>query len=387
MPDWPALAAQIRMLIHAQAPGLDHIAAQAPDGALLAMPAAALAVVLLIAFALLGALVGGKNNKARRAAALEVEDEDDDLPAPARVARSPPPAADKGPDKRTEAVLDALERARAPGAEAPSAEERQAQERAAARVLKDSPIAAKAIAAGDVGAGLDKLDAEAAALASAGKPRAAQAWRDLGALAEGVDDARALSALETAFAIEPSDFWANVFLARQSAKAGKFEQALAAAQAGASHAKGPREKAIGQAETGDANMSLRRIEPARAAYQGAIEALRLLARSGERRAQHDLSVGLSKLGDLEHTVGDLPKARALYEEDLTIARHLAKTNAASLNAQRNVVISLVKVAAVTNDRACWIEARDAAEALARAGKLLPSDAPLLEGLRKHVAAG
>jgi hypothetical protein len=79
------------------------------------------------------------------------------------------------------------------------------------------------------------------------------------------------------------------------------------------------------------------------------------------------------------------KAKALYEEDLTIARHLAKTAPNSIDAQRDVIISLVKLAEVTRDKAHWTEARDAAETLDRAVKWPASDAWMLDALRKQAA--
>ena len=384
-----SIAAQIRALIDANAPGLHETIKMLPDVALVAAGPVALLLVLILLFMILGALGGGKKKKAARAAALAQTDDEDDLPRPARVQRPPPPPPPAPPPataRRANALLDAVRNARAKDAEPASAEERAAQEEASVRVLKESPAASKMLIDGNLEGGFEALAQEAAALEAKKSPRAAQAWRDLGMLAEGVDPGRAIHALEAAFYADKSDFWGAVFLSRMRIAAGREAFATETAMAAASAAKGPREKAIALIELGDATFSVGDFEHGREAYENAIEVTRSLARGGEHAAQRDLSICLNKLGDLETKAGNTERARKLLEEDLTIARHLAAADRHSDEAQRDLIISLAKLGALTDDKRHWVEARDAADALQRAGRLPPSDAPLLEALRKRAAA-
>jgi hypothetical protein len=390
MADLHDIAEQIRALIHAQAPSMDAAAKSLPDAAVAAAGPAAILIVLIVLFAIIGALSGGKKKKAARAAAQAEAEAEEELPRPGPTRAAPPPAEakpaePKGPDKRGEALLEAVVRGRPAKAESPSRELQLAQEEAAQRVAKENPNAAKVLLTGDLLQGFPKLAEEAQALKASKPQRAAQVFRDLGALATGVDLPTARSAYEEAFAIEKNNFWGAIFLARLRAESGAADKALEAAAAGAANAKGPREKTVAAAELGDAHLHANQLDKAREAYSSAVESARMLARSGARDAQHDLSVCINKLGDLEMISKNPDKAKALYEEDLTIARHLAKTAPNSIDAQRDVIISLVKLAEVTRDKAHWTEARDAAETLDRAGKWPASDAWMLDALRKQAA--
>ena len=392
MADLHDIADQIRGIIHAQAPSLDAQLKALPDAVVVGAGPAAILVVLILLFMIIGALSGGKKKKVSRAAAARAAAEaEEELPRPGPTRGPPPRAAEvkqpepKGPDKRGDALLEAVVRARPAKAESPSRELALAQEEAAQRVAKENSNAAKIILTGDLLQGFPKLGEEAHALKGSKAQRAAQIYRDLGALATGVDTPTAVNAYEEAFALDKKDFWGAIFLARLRAESSQVEQALEAATAANANAKGPREKTVGAAELGDAHLHANQLDKARAAYQAAVESARMLARSGARDAQHDLSVCINKLGDLETISKNPDAAKALYEEDLMIARHLAKTAPESADAQRDVIISLVKLAEVTKDKAHWNEARDAAEALNKAGRWPASDAWMLEALRKQAA--
>jgi tetratricopeptide (TPR) repeat protein len=203
---------------------------------------------------------------------------------------------------------------------------------------------------------------------------------------DGISNKQALEAAESAFAIEQNHFWGAVTLARLRAAADKPRDALDAAHAAVEAAKGPREKAVAQVEYGDANLRIGRVDVARQSYKSAIDATRTLARSGEARAQHDLSVCLNKLGDLEVQAKDAAAAKTLFEEDLTIARHLAQLDPQSVEAQRDVIISLVKLAEVSGDKNHWVEASQLASALSKSGRMPQSDVWMVDALRKQAAA-
>jgi hypothetical protein len=74
--------------------------------------------------------------------------------------------------------------------------------------------------------------------------------------------------------------------------------------------------------------------------------------------------------------GDLAGARARFEEDLAIARKLAKDNPSSAQAQRDLLVSLVKLGQLIHDRARLREALAIARELERTGRLAPRDRSL-----------
>jgi hypothetical protein len=82
--------------------------------------------------------------------------------------------------------------------------------------------------------------------------------------------------------------------------------------------------------------------------------------------------------------GDLAGARTRYERSLAIAERLAQANPTSAAAQRDVLVSYRRMAQVTQDVAWWRKALSLAEELQRTGRLAPSDAGLLEFLRRQV---
>jgi tetratricopeptide (TPR) repeat protein len=392
MADLQGIAQQIRDLIHAQAPAsVDEIVKGLPDEAVVAAGPVALIIVLVLFFMIVGALTGGKKKKSKRAEIEEVDD--DDIPAPITPRATPPrpPAPVREPeaklDKRGEAVLEAVRKARAPEADFPSEEQKLAQAQAASRVARENAGALKLLAAGDLDAGFDKMAEEAQALQAAGKiPKAAAVWREIAILSEGVDNRRALVAAEGGFILDKSDFWGNVFLARLRVMADLKGEVFLAAQAAQAAAKTLREKAVALAEIGDAETRIGKYEEARTSYIGAVEMMRTLARGGEKRAQHDLSVCLNKLGDLHIVFREPDKARELFEEDLTIARHLAKAHPDSIEYGRDVLISLVKLADLINSRPMFTEALALAESLKQKGHLPGADAWMIDAIRKALAA-
>lgn len=67
--------------------------------------------------------------------------------------------------------------------------------------------------------------------------------------------------------------------------------------------------------------------------------------------------------------GDLAGARARFEERLAIAHKLAKLNPSSAEAQRDLLVSLVKLGQAVHDRALVSEALTFARELERTGRL------------------
>ena len=95
---------------------------------------------------------------------------------------------------------------------------------------------------------------------------------------------------------------------------------------------------------------------------------------------------ITKLADLEVGEKNIDKARALYEEDLEIARHLASADAGSLVAQRDLIVTLCKLGEITRDKQYWVEASAMVEALAQAGRWPQHDAWMRDALKKQISA-
>ncbi|MGZ9052300.1 MAG: hypothetical protein ACXW3N_08890, partial [Rhodoplanes sp.] len=171
----------------------------------------------------------------------------------------PSPATQEG----QEAIRRAFDEARAENAEMkakidailaavspPSAEPALGNEAEAAKkgavvglVTDTAPAAREAardLARGDVREGFDVLERQA----RMAELQAAEKWRRLGALARGIDTARARAAYEEAFRLQPSDFWTCVELASLRRQAGDLRAALEAARAAETAARTERERFV-----------------------------------------------------------------------------------------------------------------------------------------------
>ncbi len=95
-------------------------------------------------------------------------------------------------------------------------------------------------------------------------------------------------------------------------------------------------------------------------------------------AAYDLSVTLHKLGAVAMKAGDLQSARARFQEDLRLARKLARDNPTSTAAQRDLLVSLFRLGQVSRDPKLLREALAIARGLEGTGRLAPADRELLE---------
>ncbi|MFO1145317.1 MAG: hypothetical protein U1E33_01585 [Rhodospirillales bacterium] len=243
-----------------------------------------------------------------------------------------------------QAKIDAILKAVSPpaGAAPLSPAEQAAKEGAVAGLVADPQPAAQGaardLAAGDVAAGFDALEREA----RAAEVSAAEKWRRLGALAAGVDTARARAAYEQAFRLDPADFWTCVALARLRQQAGDLRAAGDAARAAEKAARTDRERYVANFWVGDVLVKAGDLAGARVHLEeGLTIAERLAAQNpGSAEAQRDVSVSLEKLGDVLVKAGDLAGARSRFEKSLELRERLAAQNPGSAEAQRDVSVSL-----------------------------------------------
>jgi tetratricopeptide (TPR) repeat protein len=239
------------------------------------------------------------------------------------------------------AKIEAILAAVSPPAEATTlgVEEEAAKKDAVIDLVSDTAPAAieaaQVFAAGDVRAGFDSLEQEA----RSAETEAAVKWRRLGALATGVDTARARTAYEQAFELRPEDFWTCVELARLRRQAGDLSASGEAAIAAEKVARTDRERFI--ADTG--------------------------------------------LGDVLVKAGDLSGATARFEASLKVSERLAETNPGSAEAQRDLIVSYAKLGEVVPHQGWWSRGLAVCERLAAEGRLAPTDAWMLDELRERAA--
>ena len=240
------------------------------------------------------------------------------------------------------AKFDAIMAAVSPPAGAASlgVETEAAKKGAVVKLVTDAAPAAKeaarGFAKGDVLAGFDLLEREA----RSAEAEAAEKWRRLGALASGVDTARARAAYEEAFKLQPEDFWTCVELARLRRRAGDLRASREAA----------------------------------------------LAADRTARTERESSVALDEIGDVLVLAGDLSGATARFEESLKVREGLAERNPGSAEAQRDLIVSYAKLGESFPHQGWWSKGLAVCERLVAEGRLAPADAWMLDHLRKRAAA-
>lgn len=237
--------------------------------------------------------------------------------------------------------IDAILAAVSPqaGAAALGSEAEAAKKRGVIGLVTDTAPAAREavrdLAQGDVREGFDILEREA----RMAELQAAEKWRRLGALARGVDTARACAAYEEAFRLQPGDFWTCVELARLRREAGNLRAALEAARA---------------------------VEMA-------------------ARTQRERFVADVELADVLVKAGDLEGAKARFEASLRVRERLAQQNPGSAEAQRDLWVSLWRLAQMGHI-VTWVNVLERMEAMNARGTLLHTDKPFLEQARARASA-
>lgn len=202
--------------------------------------------------------------------------------------------------------------------------------------------AARDLAQGDLEQGFAVLEREA----RAAEAMAVEKWRRLGALAAGVDTARARAAYEEAFRLDPGDFWTCVFLARLRRQAGDLDAAQVAVGAMEAAENSERERSVANNEAGDVLFRAGDVAGARRRYEASLEVAERFAAASpaSAEAERDLAVSLAHVGDiLLFGEGDPVAAKPFFERALRIAKRLAKQNPDSAQAQRDLSMSLSKL--------------------------------------------
>ena len=101
--------------------------------------------------------------------------------------------------------------------------------------------------------------------------------------------------------------------------------------------------------------------------------------------QRNLSVALGKAGNVLTAQGDLAGAAKAYDEALAISRRLAAADPTNAVLQRDVFVSLWKLATAKADGVRWADVLAQLESMDRKGILLPSDRGALDEARQNAA--
>ena len=197
---------------------------------------------------------------------------------------------------------------------------------------------------------------------SAALARAAQ-WRDAGAIANGIDTAKALQYYENAARLDPGDCWTHIFLSRLHAAAGSTAKAEAAAKAGIAAATNDRDRSGALDMVGNIAVAKGDLTAARKAYEDSLAIAKALSARDPRNTQwkRDLSVSYSQLGDLAVAEGDLPAARKAYEDSLAIAKDLSARDPGNTGWKRDLSVSYDRLGDVARDEGDLTAARKAYE--------------------------
>ena len=73
------------------------------------------------------------------------------------------------------------------------------------------------------------------------------------------------------------------------------------------------------------------------------------------QAQRDVSVSLDRIGDVLVQAGDLAGAKARFEASLKVAERLAEQNPGSAQAQRDLWVSMWRLAEMEGSGVSWFE--------------------------------
>ena len=93
-------------------------------------------------------------------------------------------------------------------------------------------------------------------------------------------------------------------------------------------------------------------------------------------------MSLEKLGNVLVAQGDLAGARSRYQDSLDIRKRLAAADPSSASLQRDVWVSMGKLASMAGTGVTWQQVVDVMEDMQRRGVLQPTDVRFLDEARR-----
>ena len=344
-------------------------------------------------------------------------------------------AIEKEFEERAFAKLTAATGAKAPPTDAKTQEDTRAAIRETVEAGDtEEQRGLKLIADGNIQGGLALLEEQAAAASS----DIAAKWRRIGRLAYGVDTVRARDAYVKVVALDRSDPWDAIYLARLHVTAGSLDAAARTlSEAGAqypdsserlemalrhetgdiqvalgkldaalesyraaltiaerlvesdpSHAGWQRDLSVSHEKIGDIQQAQGNLDAALVSYRASLVIRERLAESDPSHAgwQRDLSVSHEKIGDIQQAQGNLDAALVSYRASLVIRERLAESDPSHAGWQRDLFVSLWKLAGYPKSDVRWIEVEKQLEHMESRGILHPPDRQYLEQARRRAAA-
>jgi tetratricopeptide (TPR) repeat protein len=177
---------------------------------------------------------------------------------------------------------------------------------------------------------------------------AAEAARNLGAIAYLSDTAKSIEAYRTATELDPDDASSWIFLGRLYLRAGNLssaELALEQARKAADRTGNERDQGLVQLRLGDVRMPQGDLTGALEAYGKSFAIAEKLAAQDPSNSewQRDLSVSFERIGDVQSARGDLEAALKAYRDGLAIAEKLAAQDPSNSGWQFDLGISNERV--------------------------------------------
>jgi len=165
------------------------------------------------------------------------------------------------------------------------------------------------------------------------------------------DYAEAAAVLREVARLDPDDTWSHVALGDIAEILNDSTQALQAfraAEAAARRMGDDRDVSVTLTRTGDVLLAHGDLAGALARYEEGLEIARRLASADPSHAerQRDLSVNLNKTGVVLRAQGDLAGALTRFEEGLAIRRRLANADSSDARCQRDLLSSFVRTGGV-----------------------------------------
>ena len=120
---------------------------------------------------------------------------------------------------------------------------------------------------------------------------------------------------------------------------------------------------------------------------GDLRAAREAGHAAERvvRSERERFVADVALGDVLVQAGDLAGAKARFDESLKVSEQLAEQNPGSAEAQRDVWVSMWRLANMEGGGVTWVQVLKRMEAMKARGVMLPTDEPFLKKARTLAA--
>jgi len=130
------------------------------------------------------------------------------------------------------------------------------------------------------------------------------------------------------------------------------------------------------------------LNSARARFQGSLDiVMRLVtANPGSTSLQRDVSVGLSRLGEVLLAQGDPSSARARFQNSLDIASRLAAASPKSAELQRDLWVVMWQLRRFPDSGIAWTDVANAMQDMQTRGTLFPNDRKFLEEAQRQAQA-